>query len=137
MPQRVARIEVPTPGRGVVEITPQIRAWLRDEGIFEGLLTVLCRHTSASLLVQGREADMLADLEAFLGRLAPEGPGLYGHTTDGPDDMPAHIRAALTQAQVSLPVADGDLLLGPSQGIFLYEHRTAPQQRHALLHLLS
>lgn len=137
MPQTLARIEVPTPGRGVVEITPQLRAWLRAEGIAEGLLTVLCRHTSASLLVQGREADMLADLEAFFDRLAPEGAGLYGHTTDGSDDMPAHIRAALTQAQVSLPVADGDLLLGQSQGIFLYEHRTAPQQRHALLHLLA
>lgn len=137
MPQKVARIEVPTPGRGVVEITPQIRDWLRDEGITEGLLTVLCPHTSASLLVQGREADMLADLEAFFARLAPEGPGLYGHMTDGPDDMPAHIRAALTQAQVSVPVADGDLLLGKSQGVFLYEHRTAAQQRHVVLHLLS
>lgn len=80
---------------------------------------------------------MLEDLEAFFARLAPEGPGLYSHTVDGPDDMPAHIRAALTQAQVSLPVADGDLLLGKSQGVFLYEHRTAPQRRHALLHLLG
>lgn len=136
MPQLVARIEVPTPGRGAVEITPQIRAWLRDEAVAEGLLTLLCRHTSASLMIQGTEPDMLADLEAFLARLAPQAPGLYRHDTDGPDDMPAHIRAALTQAQLSLPLAEGDLLLGKSQGVFLYEHRTAPQARHVLLHLL-
>lgn len=102
----------------------------------EGLLTVICRHTSASLMIQGTEADMLEDLEVFFAKLAPQGPSLYRHDVDGPDDMPAHIRAALTQAQVSIPVVDGDLLLSKSQGVLLFEHRTAPQQRHAHLHLL-
>lgn len=132
----VHTLDIPTRGAGLHDVTDAVIAWLAGQGSQQGLLTLVCRHTSASLLVQGRDEDMKADLEAFFVRLAPEVAGRYAHDVDGPDDMPAHIRAALTQVQLSVPVIDGALALGRSQGIYLFEHRTAPQRRQALLHLM-
>jgi secondary thiamine-phosphate synthase enzyme len=129
-------LEVPTSGAGLHEVTHPVVAWLAAQRVAEGLLTVVCRHTSASLMIQGTDADMKSDLEAFFARLAPEAAGLYSHDIDGPDDMPAHIRAAVTQTQLSLPVIGGALALGRSQGLYLFEHRTAPQRRQVLLHLI-
>ena len=129
-------IDIPTPGAGLHEVTEPVLDWLSGQGARHGLLTIVCRHTSASLLVQGRDEDMKADLEAFFVRLAPQMAGLYTHEVDGPDDMPAHIRAALTQVQLSIPVIDGALALGSGQGVYLFEHRAAPQRRHVLLQLI-
>lgn len=137
MRQASEAIAVPTPGPGLVDITAGVSAWVGGQGMTAGLLTIFCRHTSASLLIQGSEEDMKADLEAFFVRLAPQGRGLYGHLTDGPDDMPAHIRAALTQTHLAVPLIAGRLALGGGQAIYLYEHREAPQRRQALLHLVG
>nr|WP_264185859.1 secondary thiamine-phosphate synthase enzyme YjbQ [Roseicella aerolata] len=132
-------IQVATRGRGLVELTDQILRWVAAQGIGTGLLTVWCRHTSASLLVQENASpDVRADLEDFLRRLVPDGGGgRYRHDDEGPDDMPAHIRAALTQTQLSIPVAEGRPLLGTWQGIYLYEHRTSPHRRELVLHLMG
>ena len=126
-------------GRGLHEFTPTVRDWVGETGINSGLLTLFIPHTSASLLIQ-ENADPGArhDLERFFARLVPDGDPLYKeHALEGPDDMPAHVRTALTQTHLSVPVRDGDLALGTWQGIFLYEHRLAPQQRKVLLHLLG
>jgi secondary thiamine-phosphate synthase enzyme len=137
--QHMHRLEVMTGGRGLVEITASVCRWVRQQDIGLGLLTIWCRHTSASLLVQENASpDVRADLEAFLGRLVPDGGnGRYRHEDEGPDDMPAHIRAALTQTQLSIPVADGRPVLGTWQGIYLYEHRTSAHRRELILHLLG
>ncbi len=139
MEQVIHRVEIATPGRGLVDITGEIFRWLDGQRIAMGLLTVWCRHTSASLLVQENASpDVRTDLEAFLARLVPDGgDGRYAHDDEGPDDMPAHIRAALTQTQLSIPVASGRLVLGTWQGIYLYEHRTSPHRRQLILHLLG
>ncbi len=141
MEQRHHRLEVATHGRGVVEVTAEIRRWLAGQGIATGLLTVWCRHTSASLLVQENASpDVRADLEDFFLRLVPDGGdggGRYRHEDEGPDDMPAHLRAALTQTQLTIPVQGGRLVLGTWQGIYLYEHRTRPHQRELVLHLMG
>jgi secondary thiamine-phosphate synthase enzyme len=139
MGQRLHRIEVMTRGRGMVDITEQLRRWLGTQGIATGLLTIWCRHTSASLLVQENASPHVqADLEAFLRRLVPDGgDGRYRHEDEGPDDMPAHIRAALTQTQLSIPVEDATPVLGTWQGVYLYEHRTSPHRRELVLHLLG
>lgn len=129
-------LDVPTRGSGLHDVTDAVATWLAAQETRQGLLTIVCRHTSASLLIQGRDEDMKADLEAFFVRLAPEAAGLYAHDIDGPDDMPAHIRSALTQATLSIPVIDGALALGRGQGVYLFEHRTDPQRRQALLHLI-
>jgi secondary thiamine-phosphate synthase enzyme len=103
-----------------------------------GLLTVFCRHTSASLLIQENAApEVRDDLQAFFEQLAPEAPGRYAHDDEGPDDMPAHIRTALTQVQLSVPLIDGKLMLGTWQGIYLFEHRRRPHEREVALHLLG
>ncbi|MCX7586328.1 secondary thiamine-phosphate synthase enzyme YjbQ [Phenylobacterium sp. 58.2.17] len=128
-------IEVQTRGAGLHDVTAEVRDWLGRQSVTQGLLTIVCRHTGASLMIQGGEADMKVDLEAFFDRIAPQVASLYSHTQDGPDDMPAHIRAALTQAQLTLPVIDGSLAIGRSQAIYLFEHRQAPHARQALLHL--
>ena len=102
------------------------------------LLTLFIRHTSASLLIQeNADRDVLVDLEAFLSRIAPDDPSLYRHRSEGPDDMPSHIRAALTQTQLSIPVAHGRPVLGTWQGIYIFEHRLAPHERHVALHLVG
>lgn len=138
MRQALHRLQIRTPGRGLTDITAEILAWAAAQGIGTGLLTIWCRHTSASLLVQENASpDVLADLEAFLRRVVPEGAGLYRHDDEGPDDMPAHIRAALTQTQLSIPVAEGVPVLGTWQGIYLYEHRSRPHRREIVLHLLG
>ena len=139
MEQRLHRIEVMTRGRCLVDITDRVCGWSRAQGIATGLMTIWCRHTSASLLVQENASpDVQTDLEAFLRRLVPDGGnGRYRHEDEGPDDMPAHIRAALTQTQLSIPVAEGRPTLGTWQAIYLYEHRTSPHQREIVLHLLG
>ena len=134
MEQRQHRMEVATRGRGLVDITGDVLRWAAQQGIGTGLLTVWCRHTSASLLVQENASpDVRADLEGFFRRLVPDGGGRYRHEDEGPDDMPAHIRAALTQVQLSIPVAGGRPVLGTWQGIYLYEHRTRPHRRELVL----
>jgi secondary thiamine-phosphate synthase enzyme len=137
--QRLHRLDVTTRGRGLVDITGPVCRWSGSQGIATGLLTIWCRHTSASLLVQENASpEVRTDLEAFLSRLVPEGGnGRYRHEEEGPDDMPAHIRAALTQTQLSIPVDAGRPVLGTWQAIYLYEHRTSPHRRELILHLLG
>lgn len=129
---------VPSRGEGLYEVTDRVAAWLEGQEIQDGLLTLFLQHTSASLLIQeNADADVRADLQAFFRRLVPEDNGLYRHTTEGPDDMPAHIKAALTQSHLSIPVAGGRLQLGTWQGIFLFEHRRRAHDRQILLHLIG
>lgn len=136
--QRLHRIEITTRGRGLVAITDQVCGWASRQGFVTGLLTIWCRHTSASLLVQENASpDVQSDLEAFFRRLVPEGGGRYWHEDEGPDDMPAHIRSALTQTQLSIPVAESQLVLGIWQGIYLWEHRASQHRRELVLHLLG
>lgn len=138
MRQALHQLTVPTRGRGLVEITAAIVDWTAGNGIATGLLTVFCRHTSASLLIQeNADPNVQRDLVAYFDRIAPEGPGLYIHDDEGPDDMPAHLRTALTQVQLSIPVAGGRPVLGTWQGIYLFEHRRAPHRREIVLHLLG
>ena len=139
MEQRLNRMRVGTRGRGLVEITGEVLRWVDAQGIATGLLTVWCRHTSASLVVQENASpDVRADLEDFFRRLVPDGGGgRYRHEDEGPDDMPAHIRAALTQTQLSIPVRGGRPVLGTWQGIHLYEHRALPHRRELVLHLIG
>ena len=125
-------------GRGLVEITAEVAAWVAAQGVGMGLLTLFCRHTSASLLIQeNADPDVLSDLEAFFEAIAPEDPGRYVHAAEGLDDMPSHLRAALTQVQLSIPVASGRMRLGTWQGIYLFEHRRAPHRREVALHLIG
>ncbi|HLZ79473.1 MAG TPA: secondary thiamine-phosphate synthase enzyme YjbQ [Sphingomonas sp.] len=129
---------VETHGQGLVEISDEVRQWVEAQGMREGLLTLFCRHTSASLLVQENAArEVRTDLEDFFAEIAPEAPGRYRHDDEGPDDMPAHLRAALTQVQLSIPVAAGRPVLGRWQGIYLFEHRSRPHQREIALHLMG
>jgi len=139
MQQRWHRLEVATRGRGLIEVTEPIRRWLDAAPGWSGLLTIWCRHTSASLLVQeNADPTVRADLERFFARLVPDGAaGGWRHDAEGPDDMPAHVRAALTQTQLSLPVRRGETALGTWQGIYLYEHRAAPHRRELALHLIG
>jgi secondary thiamine-phosphate synthase enzyme len=136
--QAQQKLTVATRGRGLVEITGDARAFLRASGLALGQLTVFCRHTSASLLIQeNADPSVLTDLMAFFDRLAPEGQGLYSHENEGPDDMPAHLRAALTASSLVIPFADGGFLLGAWQGIYLFEHRRAPHRREVILHAVG
>ena len=139
MEQRLHRIEVMTRGRGLIAITDQVCDWSSAQGIATGLLTIWCRHTSASLLVQENASpDVQADLEAFLRHLVPDGGnGRYRHEDEGPDDMPAHIKAALTQISIGIPVVAGELVLGTWQGIYLFEHRSRPHRRQIVLQLMG
>lgn len=122
--------------RGLLEFTADVRQWLTQQPIASGLLTLFCRHTSASLLIQENAASAVRhDLEKFFDGLAPEGAGLYEHDDEGPDDMPAHLKTALTQVQLSIPVMAGRLMLGTWQGIYLFEHRNHPTTREIVLHL--
>jgi secondary thiamine-phosphate synthase enzyme len=122
---------------GLHDFTAQVRNWVAESGISDGLLTLFCRHTSASLLIQENAAPAVRrDLEAYFARLAPEGAA-YEHDDEGPDDMPAHLRSALTNSQLSVPVEGGKPLLGTWQGIYLFEHRREPPERHIALHLIG
>lgn len=127
-----------TRGRGFSNLTPALADFVAGSGIATGLLTLFLQHTSASLIVQeNADPDVLADLERFFRRVVPEEPGLYRHADEGPDDMPAHIRAALTQTQLSIPVLGGVLALGTWQAVYLVEHRHAGHTRRVALHLLG
>jgi secondary thiamine-phosphate synthase enzyme len=135
MRQVTTMLTIPTPGAGLHEITGRIVRWVDDAAIDRGLLTVFCRHTSASLLIQENAAPAARrDLERWFTRIAPESDG-YEHDDEGPDDMPAHLRSALTAVQLSIPVIGGAMALGTWQGIYLFEHRRAPHRRTLALHL--
>ena len=130
-------LTIATPGAGLHEITDRIVRWIGETGIDEGLLTVFCRHTSASLLIQENAAPAARrDLERYFARIAPESDR-YEHDDEGPDDMPAHLRSALTTVQLSIPVIRGEMALGTWQGIYLFEHRRAPHRRTLALHLIG
>jgi len=132
------RLRVDTNGKGLYEITRPLAGWLSECAIDTGLLTVFVQHTSASLTIQeNADPDVQHDLNAFFNRLVAEDNRLYRHTCEGPDDMPAHIRAALTLTQLSIPVQGGRLALGTWQGIYLFEHRAAAHRRSVVLHLLG
>jgi secondary thiamine-phosphate synthase enzyme len=131
-------LQVPTRGKGLYEFTDEARRWVDDCGTTTGLLTIFIRHTSASLTIQeNADPDVVADLNDFFGRIAPEDNRLYRHTVEGPDDMPAHIRSALTQCQLSVPVIGGRMCLGTWQGLYVFEHRAHPHKRSVALHLLG
>ena len=131
-------LRVQTPGRALVEITRPIATWVDESGFVDGLLTVFVRHTSASLLIQeNADPAVRHDLERFFARLVPEGDRLFEHRAEGADDMPAHVRSALTQTQLSIPLLDRRLALGTWQGIYLYEHRTRGHRREVVLHLIG
>jgi len=129
---------IETTPREIREITREVAFWVEDQAISQGLLTLFIKHTSASLLIQENYSpDVRRDMAAFLDRLAPEDPSLYRHNDEGPDDMPAHLKALLTQVQLSIPVIDGRLQLGTWQGIFVLEHRAAPHRRDIVLTLIG
>lgn len=137
MKQATTILAFETPGRGLTDITRTIARWQQESGIGEGLLTMLCRHTSASLLIQENAApEVRGDLMAWLDRVSPEG-GHYAHDDEGPDDMPAHLKAVLTGVNLAVPVIGGRLALGTWQGIYLAEHRRRPHRRELALHLIG
>ncbi|MEW6134051.1 MAG: secondary thiamine-phosphate synthase enzyme YjbQ [Pseudomonadota bacterium] len=132
------QLSVPTKGKGLYSINRQVAAWVAESGMQQGLLTVFMQHTSASLVIQeNADPDVQTDLERFFSRLVPEGDPIYDHTTEGPDDMPAHVRAALTQTSLSIPLVAGSLALGVWQGIYVFEHRSSAQRRNVMLHLIG
>ena len=137
MRQAHTLLTIDTPSQGLHEITPRILRWCAEQDLRDGLLTVFCRHTSASLMIQENAAPAARrDLERYFAQVAPESFD-YEHDDEGPDDMPAHLRSALTTVQLSIPVADGHPGLGPWQGIYLFEHRRRPHRRQIALHLLG
>jgi secondary thiamine-phosphate synthase enzyme len=138
MRQAHTTLALSTSGRGLTEITGRIDAWVRGSGLSTGLVTVFLRHTSASLLIQENADPAVArDLERFFARLVPDGDPLFEHVDEGADDMPAHVRAALTQTQLSIPLCAGRLVLGTWQGIYLFEHRRRGHRREVVLHALG
>ena len=131
------QLEIPTNGKGFVEVTGDVAHWVRGQEVACGLLNVFIAHTSASLMIQeNADGDVLRDMETFFNRLVPEG-GKYRHSMEGPDDMPAHIRSALTETSLNIPIVDGRLGLGTWQGIFLYEHRARPHARRLTLTIVG
>ena len=137
MKQFTHQLRVETHGKGLYEFTREIGSWMRDKQARTGLLTVFCQHTSASLVIQeNADPDVVADLSDFFARLVPEDTRLYRHTAEGPDDMTSHIRSALTQTHLTIPVHQGKLALGTWQGVYLFEHRQHPHRRSVILHLL-
>ena len=138
MQQQATEFQVETRGRRLYEITDEINRWVGSTGIHEGLLTLYVRHTSASLTIQeNADPEVQRDLERFLDRLVPQGDPLFRHTMEGPDDMPAHVRSMLTSTSLSIPVSSGRPVFGTWQGVYLYEHRTAPHRRKVVAHLLG
>ncbi|MDO9384146.1 MAG: secondary thiamine-phosphate synthase enzyme YjbQ [Hyphomicrobiaceae bacterium] len=138
MHQAQHEITINTRGQGLIEFTREAAGFIRESGLQTGLLTVFVRHTSASLLIQeNADPNVQHDLLAFFRRLVPEGDALYVHTAEGPDDMPAHVKSALTATTLSIPVADGALLLGTWQGLYLFEHRAAAHRRRVVLHAIG
>jgi secondary thiamine-phosphate synthase enzyme len=138
MRQAIDSIDIATSGQGVFEITRPFRAFVADTGISTGLVTAYVRHTSCSLVIQeNADPDVQTDLVGFFRRLVPEGMDWLTHTTEGPDDMPAHIKAALTQTSIGIPVRDGRPVLGTWQGLYLFEHRSRPHRREVVFHLMG
>lgn len=138
MRQAQREITINTQGQGLTEFTREASKFLRESDIETGLLTLFVRHTSASLLIQeNADPDVQRDLLAYFRRLVPDGDRLYIHTAEGPDDMPAHVKSALTATSISVPVVAGALALGTWQGLYLFEHRTAPHRRTVVLHLIG
>ena len=138
MKQTEFQFSVSTKGRGIYAINNKVESWVQNQNIRSGLLTLFIPHTSASLLIQeNADPDVLKDLDRFFNRLVPDGDPLYEHQAEGPDDMPAHIRCALTQTQLSIPIRNKEMALGIWQGIYLFEHRVHPHTRNILLHLLG
>ncbi len=136
MPHFTHHLHVETRGRGLYNVTESITDWVRAQKIATGLLTVFIQHTSASLLIQeNADPDVIRDLNAFFARLVPDGDRLFKHTAEGPDDMPAHIRATLTQTSLSVPLHKGQLAFGAWQGLYVFEHRAIPRKRSLILHL--
>jgi secondary thiamine-phosphate synthase enzyme len=136
--QATREFVVSTRGRGFYEITAPVGAWVREQGLREGLLTLLVRHTSASLLIQeNADPEVRRDLERFFSRLIPVGDALFRHAAEGEDDMPAHVRTALTAVSLSVPVADGELALGTWQGIYVWEHRADSHVRRVAAHVIG
>ena len=131
-------LTISTRGRGLYEFTDEIADWISRNGFKTGLLTLHLRHTSASLLIQeNADPDVRRDLEAFFKRLVPDGDPLYVHTAEGEDDMPAHVRTALTAVNLSIPVRDGRMTLGTWQGLYVWEHRRAPHRRQVAVHFVG
>jgi len=138
MRQQHETLSINAQGRRLYDITPQVLQWVQQSGIQSGLLTLYIQHTSASLLInENYDRDVLVDLEAFFNRLVPDGDDLFIHTVECPDDMPAHVRTALTQTSLSIPVLQGRVALGQWQGIFLFEHRHLPARRRVLMHVMG
>jgi secondary thiamine-phosphate synthase enzyme len=138
MRQLTTVLSIRTERQGLLEVTDRITKWTEAQAVKAGLLTIFCRHTSASLLIQENAASAVrVDLERYFARIAPEDSSAYTHDDEGPDDMPAHIRTALTQVQIAIPLIDGQLALGTWQGIYLFEHRRRPHSRTLALHLLG
>ena len=136
--QATTTFTVETRGRGLVEFTRPVSQWVAQSGFETGLLTLFVRHTSASLLIQeNADPDVRADLDRFFARLVPDGDPLFRHVDEGPDDMPSHVRSALTAVQLSIPLAGGRLVLGTWQGIYLWEHRHRGHRREVVAHLLG
>jgi len=132
------QININTHGRRLYDITPQVKQWANMSEIQTGMLNLYIQHTSASILInENYDPDVLVDMESFFARLVPDGDPLFIHTAEGVDDMPAHIRSALTQTSISIPLLSGKVALGTWQGIFLYEHRLASHTRQVLLHLIG
>jgi secondary thiamine-phosphate synthase enzyme len=138
MKQALNTLTIETRGRGLHDFTYQVERWVGESGVHDGLLTLFIRHTSASLVIQeNADPTVLSDLERYFARLVPDGDAIYDHTLEGPDDMPAHVRAALTQTHLAIPVKAGALMLGTWQGIYLYEHRRRGHRREVALHLIG
>jgi secondary thiamine-phosphate synthase enzyme len=138
MKQHTTHLTLRTDGHELIDFTAMVESWLAGRSVVTGVLTVFCVHTSASLLIQENAApEVRSDLIAFFDRIVPENPRLYAHDDEGPDDMPAHIRSALTQVSLSIPVVDGRLGLGTWQAIYLFEHRHRPHERTVILHLIG
>ena len=138
MLQYTQEISVKTQGRNIYDITPQVLNWANQLSFSTGLLTLYIQHTSASLMInENYDLDVLVDMQAFFNRLVPDGDDLFIHTVEGPDDMPAHVRSALTQTSMSIPILDGKVALGQWQGIFLFEHRHVSATRRIILHALG
>ena len=138
MEQVFEEIKINTEGQGFYNFTENTLDWIDKQKIKNGILNINILHTSASLIIQeNADPDVKVDLERFFKRLCPDGDSIYDHTLEGPDDMPAHVRAALTSVHLSIPFADGRLLLGTWQGIYLWEHRTHPHNRQIVGHLVG
>ena len=138
MRQAQGTLSFDTAGQGLTEVTDDVARWVAGQGVGTGMLTVYIHHTSASLVIQeNADPDVMRYLKTFFKTLVKEDPSLYRHGTEGPDDMPAHIKSAMTQTSLNIPVTDGRMALGTWQGIYLFEHRTRPHKRQLTLHFMG